>query len=56
MTGSMITRRYLHTSTVLSNGKVLVAGGQNGVSLNSAELYDPSTGKYQFYCAESHSI
>ena len=37
--------RYLHTASVLTNGKVLVTGGYNGVSyLPSAELYDPSTG------------
>jgi N-acetylneuraminic acid mutarotase len=37
--------RYGHTASVLTNGKVLVTGGQNsGGYLNSAELYDPSTG------------
>jgi N-acetylneuraminic acid mutarotase len=31
---------------VLTNGKVLVTGGNNGIYLNSAELYDPSTGQW----------
>ncbi|CAF4360282.1 unnamed protein product, partial [Rotaria sp. Silwood2] len=44
-TGSMIYRRYYHTASALTNGKVLVTGGlDNGSYLNSAELYDPLTG------------
>ncbi|CAF1034358.1 unnamed protein product [Adineta steineri] len=47
-TGNMTNARYYHTASVLSNGKVLVTGGLNSNSitgtLNSAELYDPSTG------------
>jgi N-acetylneuraminic acid mutarotase len=39
--------RYVHTASVLTDGKVLVAGGSNGSSaLNSAEVYDPSTGSW----------
>ncbi|CAF4425390.1 unnamed protein product, partial [Adineta steineri] len=45
-TSGMNSARKFHTASVLSNGTVLVSGGQNNVSdyLNSAELYDPSTG------------
>src|SRR6266496_1113539 len=44
-TGSLGTARSHHTATLLSSGKVLVAGGVNsGGYLNSAELYDPATG------------
>jgi hypothetical protein len=50
-TGSLGTARELHTATLLSNGKVLVAGGQftaGGyiINLASAELYDPATGTW----------
>lgn len=38
--------RDLHTASVLANGKVLITGGYNGAALNSAELYDPSTGMW----------
>ncbi len=34
--------RYLHTATMLPNGKVLVAGGAKTTA--SAELYDPGSG------------
>src|ERR1035441_10975 len=42
------TERYFQTETVLPNGKVLVAGGDNNNSgpLSSAELYDPVTGTW----------
>jgi len=47
-TGSMNDSRGAHTATLLSNGKVLIAGGlQNfSVSLASAELYDPTTATF----------
>jgi hypothetical protein len=50
-TGSLITPRQFHTATLLSNGKVLLAGGISAYSaaapgLSSAELYDPSTGTF----------
>jgi N-acetylneuraminic acid mutarotase len=49
--GSMATRRILSASTLLQNGKVLVAGGQpsgGGTAtfeplINFTELYDPNT-------------
>jgi N-acetylneuraminic acid mutarotase len=47
-TGTLVTARFLHTATPLSNGKVLVAGGQgsNNAPLASAELYDPASGTW----------
>src|SRR5450432_569655 len=47
-TGSLTSARYEHTSTLLLNGKVLVAGGTNGagVVMSSAELYDPVLGTW----------
>ena len=43
LTGSLNTARYAHTATLLSNGEVLVAGGENASgTLASAELYNPS--------------
>jgi len=45
-TGSLNTARDSHTATLLSNGKVLVAGGVGGAYLTSAELYDPASGTW----------
>ena len=48
-TGSLATARYNHTATLLPNGKVLVAGGEDTNAydvLASAELYDPATGTW----------
>jgi N-acetylneuraminic acid mutarotase len=40
--------RWEHTATLLSNGKVLVAGGfSGGPATNSAELYDPASGIWE---------
>jgi hypothetical protein len=48
--GDMTTARARHTATLLGNGTVLIAGGvidtQQGTYLDSAEIYDPSTGTF----------
>ena len=47
-TGEMSVVRVFHTATLLGNGKVLVAGGDNryGTTYSTAELYDPATGVF----------
>jgi Galactose oxidase, central domain len=46
--GSLNTPRFSHTATLLPDGKVLVAGGFIGDGgLDSAEVYDPATGKWK---------
>jgi len=49
VTGNMITGRLGHSSTLLPDGRVLIAGGSTSNFLGrlaTAELYDPDTGTF----------
>lgn len=49
VTGDLNTPRIAHTATLLPNGTVLIAGGQNQAnSPASAELYDPTSGTFTY--------
>jgi hypothetical protein len=43
-TGSMAAQRDLHTRSLVADGTVLIAGGENRVMVSQAELYGPVTG------------
>ena len=43
--GNMTTSRAYHPAVLLQSGKVLLAGGSGGAP-NTADLYDPATGKF----------
>ena len=45
-TGNLAQGRTLHTTTLLQNGKVLVAGGANPSIVGTTELYDPLIGTW----------
>ena len=57
-TGSLSHARFNHTATLLPNGRVLIAGGEQGYTdvqpISSAELYDPATGRFSATGAMSH--
>ncbi|MBV8271837.1 MAG: putative Ig domain-containing protein [Cupriavidus sp.] len=40
--------RFRHTATLLTDGRVLIAGGNRKQALSSAELYDPTTHSWTF--------
>lgn len=44
--GQLTAARSGHTSTLLQNGKVLIAGGGYPLDSDSAELFDPATGTF----------
>ena len=52
---SMHSPRVDHTATRLPDGRVLVAGGRNGASLATAELYDPGVNTWTIVPPMKHA-
>jgi hypothetical protein len=46
VTGSLAIGRARHTATLLNDGRVLIAGGANTLSVSEAEIYNPATGEF----------
>ena len=44
--GTMSTTRTRHTATLLLDGTVLLAGGDNSTTVTTADIYDPSTDSF----------
>jgi Galactose oxidase, central domain len=51
--GTMTTPRTGQTATLLPDGTVLLAGGDNSTTVTSAEIYDPTTDSFH---ATTHSM
>lgn len=52
-TDSMSIPREVATATLLPDGRVLIAGGENGTSaVSSAETYDPTSGAFTLLLAQ----
>lgn len=48
-TGKLVARRWMHSSTLLPDGRVLIVGGQREdmqSQLTAVEVYDPATGTF----------
>ncbi len=52
----MVLARFGHVATLLTNGQVLITGGasRTGLFPLTAELYNPSTGKFQRTARPAH--
>lgn len=46
LTGRLLRPRIHSTATLLTDGRVLVLGGEDSGTMSSAELYDPATGVF----------